>query len=224
MATVALSTLRSTLQTFVRDTDAKKWEADDLDTFINLAVTKWTTDLPIASADEYTIVSGQHEYTLPENAVAVSWVYGYFESGSTQEWLSPMHIRPGAFSTNDEPAGFIIGFPTEAQFYLPREPIAGDTFTLYYGARHTSLSADGDLLDLRQRAWGELAVLYYAAYLAYMPHAANRARLEQWARKGDLNVGNPLAEQAMRYKAMYDDLMELHSAPQVWEFVSAEGV
>jgi len=224
MATVALSTLRTTLQTFVKDADAKKWSADDLDTFINLAVTKWTTDLPIASSMDYTIVSGQHAYTLPDNAVGADWVYGYFESSATQEWLGPMRIKPGAFNTNDEPRRFIIGFPNESQFYLPREPIAGGTFTLYYGAKHSPLVGDSALLDLRQLAWGELAVLYYAAYLAYLPHAANRARLEQWARKGDLNVGNPLAEQAMRFRAMYDELLEAYGAPQVWEFVPAERV
>jgi len=221
MATVALSTLRATLQTFVKDTDAKKWTADDLDTFINLAIAKWTTDLPIASSNSYTVVADQHTYTLPENSVGVDWVYGYFESAATQEFISSMKIKPGAFVENDEPRRFIEGFPTDGEFYLPRIP-SESTFTLYYRAKHTPLVNDADTLDLRQYAWGELAVLYYAGYLAYLPHAANRARLEQWARKGDLNVGNPLAEQAMRFKLMYEELMEEHAMPVVYEFVPEE--
>jgi len=219
MATVALSTLRTTLQTFVKDTDAKKWTEADLNRFINLAVVKWTTDLPMLSSNSYTVVADQHEYTLPENCVVVDWVHGYFESGSTQEYLSPMKIKPGAFVSNDEPRRFVEGFPTDAHFYLPRLPVSGDTFTVYYRAKHTPLVADSDTLDLRRYAWGELAVLYYAAYLAYLPHAASRARLEQWARKADLNVGNPLAEQAERYKLMYNELMEENAVPTTWEFV-----
>lgn len=222
MATVALSTLRSRLQTFLRDTEAKKWSADDLTTFINLAITKWTSDLPIATSTPYTIVSGQHEYTLPDNATSVDWVYGNFESSATPEYLAPMQIKPGMFEENDEPRRFVIGFPTDSQFYLPRTPIAGTTFTLYYGAKHSPLSADSDTLNLRQYAWGELAVLYYAAHLCYMPYAASRARLEQWARRQDLNVQNPLAEQSLMYKELYDELMTAHAEPIAWEFVRSE--
>ena len=218
MATVALSSLRSTMQMFLRDVSGKKWDEADLNRFINLAVTKWTTDIPIASADTYVVVSDQHEYDLPENAVSVASVYGYFESSSTKEWLAPMKLRPGSFDASDEPRRFITGFPTETQVYLPRVP-RGTSFIIYYGARHSALVHDSDTLDLRMEAWGELAVLYYASYLAYLPYAANRARLEQWARKGDLNVGNPLAEQAMRYKLMYEELLEENSTSGVLEFV-----
>lgn len=223
MATVALSTLRSTLQTFLKDTSAKKWTSTDLDTFINLAITQWTTDVPIASSTSYTVVSDQHEYSLPENAVEMRSVYGYFESTATQEYLAPMHIRPGAFALNDEPRRYVVGFPTETQFYLPREP-QGSTFTLYYGAAHSPLSLDSDTLDLRTRRWGELAVLYYAAYLAFLPYSASRARLEQWARKQDLNVGNPLAEEAQRYMDRYQELIEQYTEPVVYEFVRLDRV
>ena len=223
MATVALSSLRSTMQMFLRDTDAKKWTADDLDIFINLAITKWTTDIPIASSNDYTVVADQHEYDLPENTVSVQSVYGYFESSSTKEWLAPMKLRPGSFDASDEPRRFVVGFPMETQIYLPREP-RGTSFTIYYKAKHSPLSLDSDTLDLRLEAWGELAVLYYASYLAYLPHAANRARLEQWGRKGDLNVGNPLAEQAMRYKLMYEELLEENCVSGVLEFVRPERI
>lgn len=224
MATVALSTLRTRLQTFLKDTSAKKWSADDLDTFINLAITKWTTDIPIASSNSYTVVDGQHAYDLPENAVDVRHVYGYFESTAEQEFLQPMEIRPGgAWMTNDQPRRYVVGFPTETQFYLPREA-SGSTFTLYYGASHTTLTDDTDTLDLRTHRWGELAVLYYAAHLAFLPYSSRRARLEQWSRRQDLNVENPLAEQSQMYRDMYDRLMEEHSEPVIYEFVRLDRV
>jgi hypothetical protein len=218
-----LSTLRTTLQTFLKDTDAKKWTADDLDSFIGLAVTQWTTDVPIASSNSYTVVSGQHEYDLPENAVEVRGVYGYFESSGTQEYLAPMHIRPGAWSLNDEPRRYVVGFPTETQFYLPREP-RGSSFILYYGACHNPLSLDTDTLSLRMHRWGELAVIYYAAHLAFLPYSASRARLEQWARKQDLNVGNPLMEESQRYRELYQSLIDEHTEPAIYEFVRLERV
>jgi len=218
MATVALSTLRSKLQTFLKDTAAKKWTTTDLDTFINLAITQWTTDVPIASSNSYTVVSDQHEYDMPENAVDVRNMYGYFESTSTQEYLAPMQIRPGAYALNDEPRRYVVGFPTETQFYLPREP-RGTSFTLYYGATHSPLALDTDTLNLRTHRWGELAVLYYAAYLAFLPYSASRARLEQWARKQDLNVQNPLAEEAQAYMDRYIELREQYTGPVVYEFV-----
>lgn len=221
MATVALSTLRSTLQTFLKDTAAKKWTATDLDTFINLAITQWTTDVPIASSNSYNVAG--HEYDLPDNATDVRSVYGYFESSSTPEYLAPMQIRPGAFVPSDEPRRYVVGFPTEMQFYLPRLP-RGTSFTLYYGATHTPLSADSDTLNLRTHRWGELAVIYYAAYLAFLPYAASRARLEQWARKQDLNVQNPLAEEGLRYLEAYQALIERHTEPVTYEFVGLERV
>ena len=222
MATVALSTLRLKLQTFLKDTAAKKWTTADLETFINLAVTQWTTDVPIASSNTYVVVAGQHEYTLPENAVDVRTIYGYFESAATQEWLAPMILRPGAFDLNDEPRRYMVGYPTESKFYLPREP-QGTSFTLYYGATHSPLSTTVDL-DLRQLRWGELAVLYYSAFLAFLPYSASRSRLEQWARRADLNVGNPLEEEAQRYLDRYEELLERHAEPPVYEFISLERV
>jgi hypothetical protein len=135
-----------------------------------------------------------------------------------------MQIRPGAFVPSDEPRRYVVGFPTEnVQFYL-REFPRGTSFTLYYGATHTPLSADSDTLNLRTHRWGELAVIYYAAYLAFLPYAASRARLEQWARKQDLNVQNPLAEEGLRYLEAYQALIERHTEPVTYEFVGLERV
>jgi hypothetical protein len=221
MATVALSTLRSQLQTFLRDTDAKKWTADDLDSFLNLAITQWTTDLPIATSVDYAVVSGQHEYEVPSNAVSVKWVRGYFENSSTLEFIGPMSVEPGTWASLDEPRRFILQFPTETQFYLPRLP-SGSAFTLYYGATHDPLSGDGAVLNLRNQRWGELAVLAYAAHLAFLPYAASRSRLEQWATKQDLKVGNPLQEQAKAWLEKYNQLMDEHSGPATFEFLRLE--
>lgn len=220
MATVALSALRSELQTFLKDAAAKKWETSDLDVFINKAIVQWTTDLPIASSVEYA-VTGEHEYALPSNAVSVRWVRGYFENASNQEFIAPMQIGPGTWIALDEPRRFIVQFPTEEQFYLARLP-SGTSFTLYYGAVHDELVGDTDTLDLRLQRWGELAVVSYAAHLAYLPYAASRARLEQWATKQDLNVNNPLMEQALAWLEKYEDLMKQHTGPKTYDFVRLE--
>jgi len=218
MATVALSALRTKLQTLLKDTAARKWSADDLDTYINMALVQWTTDLPIASSNSYTVVADQNAYDLPENAISVSWVYGYFEGTAQQEFLSPMTLRPGAWPINDEPRRYIVGFPLDTQFYLPREP-GGSTFTLYYMATHTELSSDTDTLDLRTFRWGEQAVLAYAAYLAHKPYSASRARLRQWARRPDVDTGNPLEDQAQGWLEMYEDLIEKYAEPITYEFI-----
>lgn len=224
MATIALSALRSKLQTFLRDTSAKKWSTADLDTYINLAIVKWTSDVPIKSSNTLTVVSGQHEYDLPDNTVSVSLLKGYFESSSTQEYLAPMQMKPGAFTDLDEPRRFVVGFPTESQIYVTRAPISGTTMTLYYGAKHSPLGSDSATLDLRMYAWGELAVLYYAAYLAYLPYSASRARQEQWAGRNDLNVGNPLQEESQKFREAYEQLIAEHTEPASWEFVLLDRV
>jgi hypothetical protein len=221
MATVALSTLRSKLQTFLKDTSAKKWTADDLDIFINLAIVEWTTELPIASACDVSVVSGEHAYDLPDNAVSVTWVRGYFESTASLETIGPMRMGEGVWTENDEPRRFIVQHPTETQIYLPREP-QGDTFTLYYGAVHQELLDDADALDLRLHRWGEQAVIAYAAHLAFLPYSASRARLEQWSRKTDLKVDNPLSDEAVMWLEKYDGLMAKHAKPDTWTMVRLE--
>jgi len=216
MATVSLTTLRSKLKTYLDDDSLTN---DDADTYINDAIAQWTTDVPVMSSNSYTAVSGQNAYDLPENCVSVSWVYGYFASSAKQEYVGTMNIKPGSWQSNQEPRRFIPGFPTETQFYLPREPRSGSTFTLYYGATHSPLSNASDTLNLRAHKWGELAVIYYACFLYYSPQSAKRARLEQWNRKQDLNVGNPLEEESQRWFGLYEALLARHSEPSVYEFV-----
>ncbi len=218
MATVARSTLRSKVQLFTRDTAAKKWATDDLNTMINMAIVQWTTDVPIASSTPYDVVTNQHEYDLPGNAACVYFVRGYFETTAEQEFLAPMQLTPGAWPTLNEPRRYIVGFPIDGQFYLPRLPL-GTSFTLHYGAVHNELATDQDLLDLRLCRWGEQAVVFYTCYLAHLPYAASRARLQQWARRPDIDVGNPLAEEAGRWLERYNDLLRDHAEPAMYEFV-----
>lgn len=218
MATIALSTLRSRAQLFLRDTASKKWSAADLNELINMAIAQWTTDVPIASSTPYAVVTGQHVYDLPDNATRVYSVQGYFETTSEQEFLAPMQIAPGTWLTSNEPRRYIVGFPTDQQFYLPRLP-QGTSFTLYYGAVHNELLTDESTLDLRLHRWGEQAVVFYTCYLSHLPYAASRARLQQWARRPEIDVGNPLAEEAARWLDRYQDLLHEHAEPYMWEFV-----
>ena len=113
MATVSLSSLRSSVQMFLKDTGAKKWTAADLNKFINLAITQWTTDRPIKSSTEYAVVSGQHEYDLPGNAVAVVTLQGYFTSTSTEDFLAPMAPLTAMWNEKKEARKFLVDFPEE---------------------------------------------------------------------------------------------------------------
>jgi hypothetical protein len=226
MTTIALSTMRSRLRTFLNDAQSRLWPNDtDLDLFLNMAIVKFTTDVPIESATGYTVATDQvgdaHTYYLPDDFVKDRFVRGYFEGSAHIETISRLTMQFGAWTTNDEPRGYLVDFPSEGYLYLPRSP-QGTTFTLYYGAYSTTeLSADEDTYNLRRHGWGEQAIYAYAAYLAFNPSSSRRAQLEQWARKQDLKVGNPLEREAERWLSMYNMLLQEHGgAPSVYEFLT----
>ena len=226
MATVTLTDLTYRLRLLISDTQKKRWKDDDeLELYINWAVVQWTTDIPIAASASF-VVNG-NEYTLPDDAVAVSYVAGYFENASYTEHVFPGDIEPGMWQTDYEPKILLPDHPEHGKFYLPRAPI-GSTFTLYYGALHPWLVVDEDPeinvdMDFGLRRWGEMAVLSYAAYLAHNPSASFRAFLEQWAGKIDLNVGNPLAEEAQRWLDFYNALLDQHARPTSFRFLEVQG-
>jgi len=94
---------------------------------------------------------------------------------------------------------------------------------MYYRAYHgTWLSTDENTVNLGRNRWGEQAIYAYAAYLAFNPSSARRAQLEQWARKGDQKVGNPLEREAERWITLYQSLLDEHGEnPTTWEFARA---
>lgn len=226
MASISLSTFRERLRIYLNDSNNKVWDEDDaLDIFINHALIKFTSDVPLATAASFTIATDaldaeSHTYPLPTNAVSIKFVRGYFETAVMLENVFPLYVGPGAWNESDEPRGIIMDWPIDGQFYLPRVP-SGTDFTLYYGAHHGSwLTEVTDSYDLRRQRWSEQAILTYAAYLAFNPSSARRAQLEQWNRKGDANVGNPLEEEANRWLALYQGLLAEHvPQPLSYEFV-----
>jgi len=227
MATIALSTLRSRLRILLNDETSKIWKTDStLDLFLNMALRKYTTDMPSASSVQYTVATDQtldaHTYTLPDNYVRDYFIRGYFASGSELENIFRANPRPGSWETGDEPRTYFIDWPLEGSLYIVREAY-GATFSLYYGAHQTTwLTNDGDTFNLGRHSWGEQAIYAYAAYLSFNPASAMRAQLEQWARKNDLNVGNPLEEEANRWLTLYTSLIEAHAEiPSAFEFVEA---
>lgn len=202
----------------LKDVDARKWSTDDLNTFINIAVEQWTTDVPVGSTKEFTVVSGQKAYDLPSDAVCAYWVLGYFEGAATPEFIAPMTITPGRWSMYNEPRRFIYGYPTDSQFYLPREP-QGTSFTLVYGAVHAELDDDADTLDLRQMHWGKQAVIAYAAYQAHLPFSSSHRRREQFKRRPDLDTGDPMGEAAQNWLETYELLVARNAQPAVWTLI-----
>ena len=225
MATRSLSTLRSRLRTYLSDASSKTWKVDgDLDLFLNHAIVKFTMDVPTRTQKTYTIATDQvgnaNTYAMPDDFVRGYYIRGYFESSTVLENVLEINLHPGSWDDYAEPRGYIVDWPAEGSLYLPRQP-DGSTFTLYYGAYHDAwLSSDSETVDLGRRLWGELAILAYAAFLAFNPTSAQRANLEQWARKGDQNVGNPLEEEAQRWLAFYQSLLDDHDAgPAAWDLV-----
>jgi hypothetical protein len=228
MATIALSTLRSRLRTYLNDANSKLWPNDaDLNLYLNHAIIKFTHDVPLSARKVYTITTDQvgdaHTYTLPDDFVTDTLIRGYFEGAAQLENVMRLNPRAGAWDEYDEPKGYLIDWPTESGLYLPRAPLS-TTFTLYYGAYCDDwLTDDADTFDLGRNRWGELAVYAYAAYLAFNPASARRAQLEQWASKKDQNVDNPLEQEAKRWRGLYNDLLSEHGeAPSAWEFASVE--
>lgn len=221
--TVTLSTMRSRLRIFLNDTNEKNWPEDShLDLFLNMAIVKYTNDMPTSSVETYTIETDaqadNHTYLLPDDFVTDYFLRGQFDSADYEN-VPRINFQYGEWVTGDEPKGYFIDFPSEGYLYLPREP-ESSTFSLYYGSfSDTNLDDDADTFDFGRNKWGEQAVYSYAAYLAFNPSSSARAQLEQWARKGDQRVGNPLEEEANRWLQRYRDLIEEHAeVPTTWEF------
>ncbi|MDD3493378.1 MAG: hypothetical protein PHZ19_07795 [Candidatus Thermoplasmatota archaeon] len=225
MTAISLATLRSRLRVYLNDSNKKLWPNDDeLDLFLNHALIKFTHDVPIPTHQVYTVATDQqgdaHTYLLPEDFVADRFVRGGFQGAGDTETVSRLNMAPGVWAINDEPVGYVPDYPDKGYLYLPRAPYS-DTFSLFYGAYHDDwLTEEDDAIDLSRNRWGEEAIYAYAAFLAFNPSSARRAQLEQWARRGDQNVGNPLEEEASRWEALYWSLISNHAqAPAVWEFV-----
>ena len=224
MTSLSLSIMRSRLRIYLNDTASKLWPVDgELDPFLNHAIVKFTHDLPIAKAHAYTVATDQqgdaHTFLLPDDFVTDRYLRATFWT-TYAETVFRLNVEPGLWVEGDEPTGYILDFPAEGNIYLPREPESA-TFTLYYSGYHSSWLTDNvDEFDLGRNRWGEEAVYAYAAFLAFNPSSARRAQLEQWGRRGDLNVGNPLDEEAARWKAHYESLLAEHAeAPEAWAFV-----
>lgn len=205
---LSLASLVTELRIYLRDTTNKRWKSnDDLEMFLIHGTNHWSSELPFPKTATVTNVG--KEYEKPEDCAAVWSIYGHFTSTSYQEHVKPGTLEMGVWRTDQEPVIILDDYPNDGYYYLPFEP-TGD-FTLYYGALHPRLSDSQGLILNANRAWGELAVLAYSAYLAHNPAAAARAGLEQWADKQDLRVDNPLEQEGARWLATYDRIMAAHA-------------
>jgi hypothetical protein len=225
MTQLALSTLRTRLRIFLNDTGSKIWTSNsELDLFINQAIVKFTTDVPKRKQVTYTAASAvggdAKLYTLPDDFIRARAARGYFSQSTRLETVMKITLTPGSWADGQEPIGYIVDYPETGYIYFPREP-DGSVVLLYAGFEGTALTLDTDKVDIGRNAWGEQAILAYAAYLAFNPSSARRAQLEQWNRKADQNVDNPLEQEAKRWLAMYASLVaDNMQQPQAWEFVN----
>lgn len=206
--------LQERLRRYLQDEDSSIWLTTPLNQFINDAITVHTTEVPYAESASVNVVADQHNYTLPDDCVQIKLVEGYFQTSSQAYFVQPLDLPTEEWfywEDSAEPVGVLQHFPDETSYYFPYAP-TGSTFTLYYWKKIIGvLEEDEDTLDLGTRYWSALAINALAAYFAHLPSATYRAYLEQWARKQDLNVGNPLEEMASAYLREYERLVAQHT-------------
>lgn len=209
---ITFEELQTRLRQYLQDTDTSIWESAPLNRFINDAITVHTTEVPIPASVAVNVVADQQEYTLPDDYVQAKLVSGYFTDTNQEYFVQPLELErdePFAWVTDVEPIGFLPHFPDEGSYFFPYAP-TGSTFTLYYWKKIVgTLEDDEDVLTLGTRYWSALAINALAAYFAHLPSATYRAYLEQWARKQDLNVSNPLQEMADAYLREYERVVNL---------------
>jgi hypothetical protein len=205
--TVNREDLRGELRIALGDTNesSPKWTDADLNQCINWSIDLHTWELPFAANVE--VAASGNSYDFPELAVSLWRVYGDFGQG-VNEFVGEADrtIFFGYWTQGDEPVCFIPHFPEAGKYYLPKAP--SGSFTLYYGTRRAALDDDQTDLDLGHRSWSKEAIVKLAGHYAFDPKSTGRAGLEQWAQRIDLPVDNPLEQEADRWLAQYDRLME----------------
>ena len=210
--TLSLATLLERQRIYLDDVDDAEWSDNQLVLFLNDAITLFTTQVPYSKSVDVD-VSGQ-SYDYPDDLVAVERVWGYFTNATIKEFISTGDIEDGAWETNAEPTIVVTGFPSEGQYYFPYQP-QGSQFTLMYWAFKSAgfvVDTPGTTVDFGSRPWAEMAVRNLTGFLAFSPGSSFRALLEQWADKQDLNVDNPLEQEARRYMKEYMRILSLYTA------------
>lgn len=216
---ITIPALVTKTRMYLRDPSAKRWKSDsDIEQFLADAATAWSTELPFSSTMSF--VASGNEYYLPIDFVDMYMIEGSFTNASVTERIIPGGIGTGVWRTGEEPISVLVHYPTESKFYLPRAPLSD--FVMYYGSLHSNLLETGYLSLPPSRAWGEMAVIAYACYLAHNPASAFRASMEQWADKQDLRVDNPLEQEAARWLQVYNSIMAKNARSAVYSFQVVE--
>lgn len=154
-----LGQIRTLVRVYLNEPTAAFWSDAVLNTLINVAVPKVHNRIKSASRYHFTTratfptISGTEYYALPTNCKDVKLVTRLDTDGretplSFIPWPDPSEMTPAGFmdpslgASYDGPLSYwIVG---AAVRLLPR-PAAVVTMKLYYEARLTALSADGDL-------------------------------------------------------------------------------
>jgi hypothetical protein len=182
---------------------------------INDAITLWSSELPFAVNADVEVAG--NEYEMPDRCVVINRIWGDFTGDGVKEFVSKASRQDtqGAWVQDSEPIVILPDFPEEGKYYLPRTPQA--TFTLYYGEHRAIIDAEDATLDFGMRTWGLQALRALAAYYSHNPRSTFRADLAQWAGRTDLNVGNPLAQEAKRWLQEYERIMRTYTTPLTYQ-------
>lgn len=207
---VTLAELRAQVRLELADSSVEPELADELiDTSIIEAVTQYTTQVPFQASA--TVAASGNEYTLPELAVDILRIRGSFIDTASTQFVGRAEPKDlyGVWPTGEEPVVYIPHYPSHGKYYLPREPLAD--FTLQYHARvyPPVVGSDDDSIELGQRGWGRWAIVTLACYFCFFPRASGRSYLEQFSGRPDINVGNPLREEAKEWLREYERTIKL---------------
>lgn len=113
--------------------------------------------------------------------------------------------------SNQAQPGFLLHWPTTRKITFLR-PIPSDvSYSMRYRAFWPQITGDEYVMSFGIWDWLALALALYVSYLAYTAEAGKRALLEQWATRPELQVDNPLEQQAEYFFRQYDRLIHAHN-------------
>jgi hypothetical protein len=177
-------------------------------TLANLALKTISRDMPRKAVHTYT-ANGQRVFQLPADFLRA--VELHLLTTGSETVLRELQVRPGETLAPKPGATpeYRIPWPQEGQLALTRNLETGETLELHYAGSWPAITPTGTL-PFGSRTWLEEALLLYTGYLVFTSHASVRAQNEQWAARPELQVDNPLEQQARFFLESYQRLVAVN--------------
>lgn len=188
--------------TTIKDKDGKKWSDDVLLAFANLAIDDLSGFVPLAKTDTPAVTGGS-DFALPDDLRVLESVV--WSDGKPVPALSFSEEIPVPITT-DTILAYLLHWPEEGKITFTRIPTLSPK--LYYGAYRPHVTDDADELPFGPFRWMEGALYCYVAMLANLREGVTAAMLEQFKVRNDLNVGNPLNNDAREWWIQYRRIVD----------------